>query len=106
DPRRDPDRRALPGVQVALRGQLVIDRSDDAARDAELGRKPTARWKSRPGGEPSLPDRGTQPLLELLVERLIGASVEFNKQANWPFRIGHNWNCTESQLGTSLLGHE
>jgi phytoene dehydrogenase-like protein len=42
-------------------------------------------------------------VFELLVERLLGVAVERHEEANWPFGIGHNWNCTQSQLRGSVL---
>jgi phytoene dehydrogenase-like protein len=46
-------------------------------------------------------------VLELLVELLLAAAVELDQQANWPFCIAHNWNCTQGQLeGTVIAMNE
>jgi phytoene dehydrogenase-like protein len=41
------------------------------------------------------------------MELLAVVAVKFHQQTNWPFCIGHNWNCTQSQLlGTVVIMSE
>ena len=56
-------------VKVALGDELVICLDDDAARDAELGCKGPGRRQDRVRRQPPGPDRLTESLLELSMDR-------------------------------------
>ena len=97
DPGRDSDRCALPGLQVALRDELIVGRRHHATGDTEVGGQAATRRQPASCLEAPDADRIAQAALELLVQRQVVAAVDLQEEVNWPSPMSHNWNCTRGQ---------
>ena len=62
--------------QVALGGELLVRRDDDAARHAELRGEGTGRWEGRVRVQSSSANRVAQRLLELPIQRELVVAAE------------------------------
>ncbi len=97
---------ALARLQVALGAQLTVGLGDDAARDAQLRRKPARGWQPRAGGQATAADVLAKRALQLLVQRQLAGAVEFDQQfraGNWPIYIEHYWHCITDQCRRMVL---
>ncbi len=68
------------GRQEALVAQLRVGVEHDVARDAELGREPTARRQQCAGRQASTSDEVAEPGLELLAERRGRSSIQRDRE--------------------------